>query len=638
MPFRHPPSTKGQVHPRKKFENTSSNVGNGLTRLGSAMQSVLRCFRKRQDKFESSPEKVLKTLRASILSSKDKDERCPSAPSNTTTAVATLLEDLISIHGELSSPRLTTRSGKSIESSLKCFTQHTEAATTQTTTSGFDMDATLRLLSRSSEYFNGFPTNPEENEMDSSSFSRIVDADADATLPPSLEQGSGMKKKECGLDNDENQRNNDTRASVLRSDFPRSSHLSPTFPSFGEQRSLNEAKCVFLLDLTEAWTHMWNAYFPPPLPELKDEDSVIMEEDILSLPRTISSESEKCSLAESENNQNSVVRDASLDEEIEESREDIIPFQAWIRERVDYEAEDMTDEIAKQLHDKLPKAYSDALSSSPSSSSSLGSARSMSEDERAFKIAFNREWDNLLSKVGESGLMSTRSVRKQRMSGTAWAVKLQWDKVLKFLERWRLTMEHDEALHRYIWTLALREVALIDYQWRWPLVLTHKDLKNARNMHQNSMLQLIESVDSWEEACKLSLHLILSPPMLRKLASRLSSRKLQNVDSCEDADAAIMWFCLSGRTWWQVGALVRTKAFAEYKYYAKLFQEDLTETEEKRVKLEKNIYRFLQLGRLEFAAGVLVLTGRHEDAERMLVQRESDFSLSVFISRLRLES
>jgi len=624
MTFPQAPSGEGEIYhlrtTKGSVEDTRSSAGSGFTKFSKAIRSVLNCWRKREDQAcDSLSEDTIKPgVRASILPSKVDDDGPPSTSSDPS-AVVTLLEDLISIHEELSSPRLTSRSMKSIRSSLQMFS-HIDA-------DDVDPRATIQFISRASEYLCGSPRVPEEKNC--SLFPLYDDDDDDNDNGGGGGDGDEEKEEKVWCDrhdNNMNYYNNDAE------------HFRCSSPRLCGPETIANTQCGVLVDFARAWTQLWNTYFPSFYEQGGEEK--MMKEGVDDTCHQESSPSLRSSCGASvraHSKNNSEIPELCLDQKVVQNEEDLIPFKVWIRERVEIEAEEMTDEIATRLHDKLPKS-----SIVPSSSSShCNTHRSMVEDECvAFKREFDKEWDNMLSKIGETSgaLMSARSSRKQRMSGPLWAVKQQWDKILKFIERWSYLMQHDEALHRYIWTLALREVALIDYEWRWPLVLSQKDLKNARSMLESSMLSLIESVDSWEEACKFYLHLILSGPMLRKLATRLSAKKLQNVESCEDTDEGIMWFCLSGRTWWQVKALVKTKAFADYMYYERLFHEDLTETEEKRIKLEKNIYRFLQLGRLEFAAGVLVLTGRHEDAERMLIQRESDFALSVFISRLRLES
>lgn len=308
-------------------------------------------------------------------------------------------------------------------------------------------------------------------------------------------------------------------------------------------------------------------------------------------------------------------------EGVREEEVDIPPFEAWLIEKVGHDAVHMTDSIADALLAPIPGA------------SIIPVPRGNSVNE-----LFDHEWHKLVSKFDEnSGAANGTSHAEPQNPRVDLARREKWDAIRSFVVSWRDEIESNSVLHRYIWTVALQRVSKMDARWAFSRVFRRCDLASAVTMDDSHMLKLIESVRTWRDASSLGLHVILSLPMLTKLLQRLAATRLQNISTYRDTDSAIMWFCLCGRTWRQIATLVKTRAFADYPYYDKLFRNDLTATAESLQVLEKNMYRFLQLGRVHFVVGVLVLVGRYEDAENLVVQRESDSALRTVLRRVRLE-
>eukprot|EP00397_Hematodinium_sp_SG-2012_P011045 GEMP01011173.1.p1 GENE.GEMP01011173.1~~GEMP01011173.1.p1 ORF type:complete len:461 (+),score=96.57 GEMP01011173.1:46-1383(+) len=287
-----------------------------------------------------------------------------------------------------------------------------------------------------------------------------------------------------------------------------------------------------------------------------------------------------------------------------------IAFEVWLDEKVGRETIEMSDAIALALKDSLPNMPL--------------IVRCNSVEE-----LFDQEWNKLVSKFDDAAQETVLTIPKSER-------ERKWDAIQHFVQKWSEFTVVDSAFHRYIWTLALQKVAKLDSKWKFPRKFSGPELIHATRIQEVHMMKLIESVDMWQDASQLGLHYFLPIPMLKKLAQRLASQAMQRVQSHQDTDMTILWFCICGRTWRQMASLVKTRAFMDYPYYEKLFNRDLTATPEKQVILEKNMYRFLQLGRVYMVVGILVLVGRHDDAENMLVQRQADPALRVLLRRLRL--
>merc|ERR1719494_1309527 len=209
----------------------------------------------------------------------------------------------------------------------------------------------------------------------------------------------------------------------------------------------------------------------------------------------------------------------------------------------------MSDKIAEELGSDLPN---------------IDASQQESEDELSpsnLKEEMTMAFAKLESKftMADNQLDGDEPQKKPMKRRAKTHLEEQWEGVHEYVRGWRPQMVENTFMRRYIWTLGIHRIAGFDKRWsHWKRAFSDEDYFNAERIGQTDQLKLIESVSTWQDAKR---------------------------------------FCISGRTWRQIATLVRTKAFQEYPYFNRLFKTDLTETPESCHVLEKNLYRFLQLGR-----------------------------------------